>query len=1285
MSSEVLSTSVKLESTDESTNMHTNPLSPISNTSSDVSKSPSSGDTDKSESKSSITKSSKSKKSSSSSKSTSLSLNTETDLKSETPDDISSPESGSGSGSNVRDKKGRSTSCFLCQKRKQKCDQRSPSCTTCIKAGVNCVQPPRYGYSSKPNTKDDYTIMLEKKVKQLEKLLDKANKSITKLGKDNFAPSVKYRKISSLLAVAAQMDNGENETELAHNQQQSQIPSQHQQNILLPQQQQQPLSLPLHHHHQQQHLQPIQSLKPLNSMQPIQKLPIFHPSAQFNSISNNSPRLDFLKLSYEDFFINNKEKYSKSFIHRFNLKEFFKIDPIINVEPKLSKQFLDIYFTLLQYKFPLLNEADVLKYHVDYFSNNDYWNSDNDFNEDDFHFNCARMFLIFSISALLHKTTGKYRGPLPAKFFSTALRHIVLLNNINDLQKIEIFILLVFYLMRSDKDSTGLFEVISDAMKICVSLKLHKKSSYENIENSIKDRRMRCFWCCYLLEKCIAIAVSKPFVLLESKVDDDLPLFDYEPSKAIHPANGTTFINQSIKIRRIEARFIEQLSILSSASIVTKNRLPLVEKFFHELEDWRKECGGFNKGIENETLSVYYYRSVRNLIQPFLELLDPEDKLFKECQAAAGQICQSIKAFHQKTVSGHSTIHIHTTFIAGVTLIYCLWLQRNRDDMRRKLLGDDSKHTRPAVSEALFSGLDDLRACSISLYVMAERTKFALSFRDAFDELMHATIGNLILRCGPDSSEIIYNKEPGMPPAIVRKPLQHYTIESKLDMKITDAEKLEEEERRKRQGQLTCAIPRGLSHLLIHSPPFTPDRGSSLSRFSTLNNAASRFNNQVGSNLNPRKNSNDISSKENHIGDTNSTNSVSTSDKNDQKPILPLPTPQPLTKTPRSSLTPTIGSSAVLSGISETAPSQNSLSTPNNLRRQSISSITGFGNRTDLSNSLSMTTTLTNKPSPITLGNDFFNTTPSSPSTFTSLPFGNNNNNSSNSSGNGNNENSNGLSNPISILSHASSLYNNNNNGENNSSTRDTNVSNNGNNTHSNISQVNNFNNGIGNLSGSPKTSNPQMPLPYNGNSTQQQQQQQQQHDFNRLSFSSTGSNSVPVPFGTPSLFSTNQLQSIPSFNQNNQNNQQNQQQQQQQQYMQQQYMQQQQNGQKYVQKQSNNNNGGAKTPNSQVGSPNVIPELLPFVGRTTAMINNISVWTGESGQQIPNTGLNMVNGQLNNYNNNNNNHNNNNNSNSNNNNNANQQDNNNIDLFSWNNIQSEQFWNVTDDFGFIP
>ncbi|ODV85450.1 hypothetical protein CANARDRAFT_198460 [[Candida] arabinofermentans NRRL YB-2248] len=410
-----------------------------------------------------------------------------------------------------------STSCYLCQKRKQKCDQRSPSCTNCIKSNIQCVQPPRYGASNKPNTKDEYTIMLEKR---------------------------------KSLAVK-------------------------QPNLLKPN--------------------------------------------QFR-ISLNIPCDEFLAI--------NATKYSNSLIFNYNLKTFLDPDPIFNIDVKLSKQLLDIYFALLQYKFPLLNEMDVVKFHNDYFSNVKYTN------QDEYHFKCARMFLIYSLSALLHNTTGKYRGPLPERFFSSALRHIIFFDNISRLQKIEILILLCFYLIRTDKDSNGLYD----------------------------------------------------------------------------------------------------------------------------------------RGIENETLSVYYYRSVRNLIQPFLELLDPEDRLFRECQAAAGQICQSIKAFHQKTVSGHSIINIHTTFIAGVTLIYCLWLHRNRDDMRRKLLGDDKKHTRPAVSEALFSGLDDLRACSISL-----------------------------------------------------KPLQHYTLESKLNMKKTDADKLEEEERTKRKGQLTrCTIPRGLSHLLIHSPQFSP-------------------------------------------------------------------------------------------------------------------------------------------------------------------------------------------------------------------------------------------------------------------------------------------------------------------------------------------------------------------------------------------------------------------------------------------------------------------------------
>ncbi|KAG7817593.1 hypothetical protein KL928_003492 [Ogataea angusta] len=92
----------------------------------------------------------------------------------------------------IKDKKGRSTSCYLCQKRKQKCDQRSPSCTNCVKSQTTCVQPPRYGTSNRTNVKSEYTVFLEKKVQQLEKLLEARNK-------EEAEPPSKYRKIRPLV------------------------------------------------------------------------------------------------------------------------------------------------------------------------------------------------------------------------------------------------------------------------------------------------------------------------------------------------------------------------------------------------------------------------------------------------------------------------------------------------------------------------------------------------------------------------------------------------------------------------------------------------------------------------------------------------------------------------------------------------------------------------------------------------------------------------------------------------------------------------------------------------------------------------------------------------------------------------------------------------------------------------------------------------------------------------------------------------------------------------------
>ena len=720
----------------------------------------------------------------------------------------------------LKDKKGRSRSCLLCRRRKQRCDHKLPSCTACLKAGVKCIQPARYLNTSNPSNlsannilsdgtpnnsssntplsstrnlsessvlsqsndmspiianttntitttttnnngiipsmttnekiikplnnsnKDEYTKLLEKKLRFLERLIDISPNTVT------FKKKIKqYKKITHLLSnMNDKVDDFDDQLHSGDTSG-STTPNSHSNNSnknLLPPPPSQFLDSNRTLH------DPMTDYTNSQSPPPTQAHPTSH-KGKHDAIT----KLIAKSLNNFDF--------STCIFAKYNLQEFLSYKPAIEFDEDLSRSFLDTFFTRLQFKYPLLDEQEIYSFH-EHFVNNDIYS----YSETDFHFACGRMWLVYTISACLHMTTGKYKGNPPMCYFSTAIRHVAKCGkNLNYVQQIELLTLLVLYLLRTDKDSLVLYEIIKDIMSIC------KEKLYLNRWHSLDpfaNKKLRLFWCVYLLERMICVAVGKPYTIQESEID--LPYFSEDSfnTKDTKIHKGVHFINQSVKLRRTESRFVEQLHIIPQRPDATTNilnngnnkstlikQLPQVRKIFKDLEIWRSGVVTTSfKNFENETLKLYYYRAVRLLIQPYLEILTPDDRLFRECQAAAGQICQLYKIFHQKTITGHSTPAVHTVFVAGVTLIYCMWLARNFDDEKRRKLGDDSKHTRPLVNATLFSTMDDLRACSVCLYVMTERSNFARIFRDAFDQLMNATMGNLIERCGPNSSELIY-------------------------------------------------------------------------------------------------------------------------------------------------------------------------------------------------------------------------------------------------------------------------------------------------------------------------------------------------------------------------------------------------------------------------------------------------------------------------------------------------------------------------------------------------
>jgi hypothetical protein len=310
----------------------------------------------------------------------------------------------------------------------------------------------------------------------------------------------------------------------------------------------------------------------------------------------------------------------------------------------------------------------------------------------------------------------------------TALQHVSAVRESRSIQNIEAMTLLVVYHLRS-ASSHGMWYMIGLAMRTCIDIGLHRKSSELGMDGRTVQLRRRLFWTVYSLERTIAISLGRPFSISDRHIDIELPSEYSEghresPQAASSPSDTRkptmAFAVALFQLRRVESKI--QHSIYRADVSLTALR-PKLDNLYNEIETWRVSINGRFLNNELDYLMLHYNRSIRLLIQPFLSMLPPSDPYHRLCIQAAGDTCQTHKRLHQTLDYGHSFIAVQTVFVAGITMLYCLW----------------------ASAEKVWSVKlsNDIRACSSVLFVMGERAAWVKKYRDAFELLVNATMEKL--------------------------------------------------------------------------------------------------------------------------------------------------------------------------------------------------------------------------------------------------------------------------------------------------------------------------------------------------------------------------------------------------------------------------------------------------------------------------------------------------------------------------------------------------------------
>ncbi|KXH51143.1 hypothetical protein CNYM01_04473 [Colletotrichum nymphaeae SA-01] len=220
------------------------------------------------------------------------------------------------------------------------------------------------------------------------------------------------------------------------------------------------------------------------------------------------------------------------------------------------------------------------------------------------------------------------------------------------------------------------------------------------------------------------VSLGRPLSIADNQIDVELPntIINGSPSASVIVGNDITLALVLFKLRRIESKIHH--SVYRTDKTLDALR-PKLDRLYQQLKIWRDSLTNWIPAGHPDLnyALLLYNRALRLLIQPFLPILPATDPFYGLCMRAAGDICQAHKRLHQTLDYGHSFIAVQTVFIAGVTLVYGLWTQGN------------------ALWSVAVS--NDIRACSLVLFVMSERAPWVRKYRDAFEVLVNAAMEKL--------------------------------------------------------------------------------------------------------------------------------------------------------------------------------------------------------------------------------------------------------------------------------------------------------------------------------------------------------------------------------------------------------------------------------------------------------------------------------------------------------------------------------------------------------------
>ncbi|KAH9229937.1 hypothetical protein K456DRAFT_1919672 [Colletotrichum gloeosporioides 23] len=388
------------------------------------------------------------------------------------------------------------------------------------------------------------------------------------------------------------------------------------------------------------------------------------------------------------------------------------------------------------------------------------------------------MHLIYAISARFLQLMKKPCDVDPERHLLAAIEPMDFILEQHNLATVQFLLLLAVHGQRSPFGA-GCWSQVRYAVTLCIELGLHRKQpgTSSHSQRDVEIRR-RAFWACYCLDRMTSVVLGRTFAIDDRDINVEMPSDDHafwdltalgSPPAPPEPAwsNMKPFIH-IIKLRRIQSRIHRRVYRVDKDVFAGSpdQRAKLDSKMTAirgELDEWARTIPHPPKDSKSitwmydpesayhdsrEFFNLQYHKSILSLFTVLLPTLNTSDPRFVTCARSAACVCTTYKRLNQQKTLSYTMMALHSCFIAGLTLVYCLWRDRS-----------------------LFSydALEATRACSQSLTIFGEKWPGAVKYRDIFDALSGSLFKTIVNPSSTSGSglkplKVDLEAEPGVSP-----------------------------------------------------------------------------------------------------------------------------------------------------------------------------------------------------------------------------------------------------------------------------------------------------------------------------------------------------------------------------------------------------------------------------------------------------------------------------------------------------------------------------------------